>query len=100
MLADMQYRAVVCSAKVNRQRASHYNHRFIHTKLRHFEPPQSEMLPLDVLPEPIGARPCVSTAIRTYNLRKALGDVALVPTAANNFAHKYTDTGLEPGVYI
>ena len=58
------------------------------------------MLPLDVLPEPIGARPCVSTAIRTYNLRKALGDVALVPAAANNFAHKSTDTGLEPGVYI
>jgi hypothetical protein len=30
-----------------------------------------------------------------YRLRGSLGDVALVPAAAHNLAHKYTDTGLE-----
>src|SRR6266699_4283936 len=30
-----------------------------------------------------------------YRLRGPLGDVALVPAAAHNLAHKYTDTGLK-----
>jgi hypothetical protein len=30
-----------------------------------------------------------------YRLRGSLGDVALVPAAAHNLAHKYTDTGQE-----